>query len=100
MMISMALAITASVIVSLSVSWAFTRFLHSEIYSLKVDMADIQDRHLRSVRRAAANSRWSEQDELEDKLGSLLPVKQPKVKRWEKWGSRSENSSAESHPEL
>jgi len=75
------------------VSFLFTWNLRRNLYHMNVDVADLQERHLRSVRKAAANERWKVDDELDEKIvGALSSTSQPKG--WKKWPSsdRSENS--------
>lgn len=74
--------------------YAFSWMSRRLLYNLSVDVADLQERHLRSVRKAAAKERWDERDEIDEKLlGALKGNTQPKG--WTKWPSsgRSENSS-------
>jgi len=60
--------------------------LRRSLYSLSVDVATLQDQHLRSVRRSAAKERWDERDELDEKIVGAL--KQPEQKKgWTKWPS-------------
>jgi len=71
-------------------SWMTRRLL----YQLSVDVADLQDRHLRSVRKAAAKERWDEDDQIDMKLEGLIhPTAKPKG--WTKWGSSRESKSSE-----
>jgi len=75
-------------------SWALRWSFRRRLYSLEVDVADLQERHLRSVRKAASKERWDQDDLLDEKIVGALAVK-PKSERWTKWPSSapSENSS-------
>jgi len=94
MFLSIGIAFGVSLIVAAIFSYAFTRLIRSRLYSLEVDVADLQDRYLRSIRKAAANKRWDGEEELDSKIAEavLTPVA-PAKKGWRKWGSRSESSS-------
>jgi len=63
------------------------------LYGLSVDVATLQEQHLRSVRRSAARERWDEKDEIDEKLLGAL-TKPAAKKGWTKWPSSapSENS--------
>lgn len=70
--------------------------LRTRLYSLEIDLAALQDSHLRSVRRAAIKSRWDKDGELDEQLEQIMSSQpQPKTKGWTKWGSKSANSSGE-----
>lgn len=73
--------------------FVFSSRIRSRLYSCECDLADLQDRHLRTVRRDAAKGRWDKEDELDLKIEAAIPKK----KGWTKWPSsaQSENSSAE-----
>jgi len=75
--------------------YAFSWMTRRLLYNLSVDVADLQERHLRAVRKAASKERWENESELDEKIvGALQSTQQPKG--WTKWPSsgRSENSSA------
>lgn len=74
--------------------YAFSWMTRRLLWNLSVDVADLQERHLRSVRKAAAKERWDTDEQLDEKIvGALQPA--PKTKGWTKWPSsaRSESSS-------
>jgi hypothetical protein len=98
MLIEIGVAFLVSLVTSALVALAFTRWYRGDLYSLRVDVADLQERHLRAVRKAASLTRWNAEDDLEEKLEKLLPGEKPKTNRWQKWASKSENSSDGSGP--
>ena len=77
--------------------YAFSWMTYRELWNLKVDVADLQERHLRAMRKAAAKERWDTQDEIDEKIVGALQS-QPTKKGWTKWPSlgRSASSSEES----
>lgn len=74
-------------------SLLFSSRIRFRLYSCECDLADLQDRHLRTVRREAAKERW-DQDALTDEQLKLAVGDPPKKKGWTKWPSsdRSESS--------
>lgn len=76
-------------------SLLFTSRIRSRLFNCECDLADLQDRHLRTVRRDAAKSRWDEEGLTDEQL-KLAMTDTPKKKGWTKWPSSaaSENSSA------
>jgi hypothetical protein len=78
------------------VAWALIGTVRKRTYSLEVDVADLQDRHLRQVRKAAAEKRWESEETIEDKIAALAVEPSPKKAGWKKWASKSENSLGES----
>ena len=93
---SIIIGILTSVLSSGGLCWAFTWYSRQRLYSLECDMADLQDRQLRSVRKAAANKRWDGEEEFDSKLTSLLQSTPEPAKRWKKWDSSRSSSSAKS----
>lgn len=94
MEISIFVAFGVSLLVAVAASWVFTRTVLARIYSLECDVADLQDRHLRTVRKAAADKRWSGEEELDEKIANALqPTETSKKKGWTKWGLKSGSSS-------
>lgn len=97
MFLSIGTALGVSSVVAVVLSWVFSRTIRTRIYSLECDVADLQDRHLRSVRKAGAIKRWDGEELLDGRIEELTTKAEvPKQKRWPKWGS-SRNSSSEKH---
>lgn len=74
--------------------YAFSWMTRRLLYNLSVDVADLQERHLRAVRKAAAKERWDIDENVDANIAKAL-ADTPKSKGWTKWPSsaRSENSS-------
>jgi len=81
-------------------TFLFSSRIRSRLYGCECDLADLQDRHLRTVRREAAKERWDHEG-LSDEQLKLALGEPAKKKGWTKWPSSgaSENSSeARSNP--
>jgi len=91
---SMLIDVGAGLVSATLFSYLFSRTILSRLYSCECDLADLQDRHLRTVRRAAAKDRWDAEDGVDEaiqaNLGNL-----PKPKGWTKWGSSNQLKSSE-----
>ena len=78
-------------------AWVFSTEIRARLYALECDLADLQERHLKMVRKNSVNSRWDNEALVEERISALAPTSEPvKKKGWTKWPSRSENSSPES----
>lgn len=72
----------------------------SRLYSLECDLADLQERHLTAVRRAAVNKRWQSDDQLDLAVEQAVNAAvAPEKGKWKKWASRQVSSSDESQAE-
>ena len=92
-LLSIFVASGVSLLVSLVAAWVFTRTILARVYSLECDVADLQDRHLRVVRKAAADKRWSGEDAIDQSLSdAVAEVQTAKPKGWAKWGSSKSSS--------
>lgn len=87
-------AFASGLVGGLIVNYLFLWWFRRSLYHLSVDVADLQERHLRAVRKAAAKERWEDQDEIDAKIAEAV-TKQEQPKGWTKWPSlgRSANSS-------
>jgi pyrroline-5-carboxylate reductase len=100
MFLSIAIAFAVSGCSAALFSFLFSKLVHARLYSLECDVADLQDRHLRAVRKAGAVKRWDEEEELDEKIKEVVskqgtqPV--PLRGRMKKWVSTSESSSVAS----
>ena len=78
-------------------SYVFHNDNRARLYALECDLADLQERHLKMVRKQSINSRWDKEAELDDKIGELaVSPEQPKREGWTKWGSSKSSNSEKS----
>jgi len=85
---SILFAFLVSLGTTIAACWVFTRTVLTRIYTLECDVADLQERHLRTVRKAAADKRWSGEEAIDESLNAALTETQAaKPKGWTKWGS-------------
>ena len=95
MFLEFLLVILAGGVASALFAWVFSTEIRSRLYSLECDLADLQERHLRSVRKASVITRWDKDEGLDEKIAALAPTAaEPKKEGWTKWAS-SRNSSSE-----
>lgn len=100
MFIELFLVILAGVLSAAVFAWVFSTEFRSRLYSLECDLADLQERHLRSVRKASITSRWDKEAELDEKIAGLtVNAAAAKKEGWTKWGSLRNSSSVRSSEE-
>ena len=76
-------------------SYVFSTETRTRLYALECDLADLQERHLKMVRKNSINSRWDKEADVDEKIEALaVPADAPKKEGWTKWGS-SKNSNLE-----
>ena len=71
-------------------TWTSRRML----YGLQCAVEDFEGRLTSKERRAAANKRWEQEDELDLKLQEFAKPAASKPKGWQKWGSSKNSNSA------
>ena len=86
MVVELALAFLAGLAGGGLFFFTSSKLICQRIYSLEVDFADLQDRHLRSVRKQAATARWDKDDALQTTISQNASPEAEK-KGWNKWGS-------------
>lgn len=96
MMWSIVAALSAGIGSAVLFSFLFNRRILSRLWNCECEIADIMDRHLRTVRREAAKERWDKETQLDLALDQAIAKPAPK-KGWTKWPSSapSESSLAE-----
>lgn len=96
MLLSIAAGFLAGIVSSVLFKFVFFKIDSSRLYSLECDVADLQDRHLRSVRKAGALKRWDEAEDVDAKIEELTlkgaAKTEPEKGRMKKWLSTSESS--------
>lgn len=94
MFIELSLSVAVGAASAAVFAWVFSTEIRSRLYSLECDLADLQERHLRSVRKASILSRWDKEADVDEKISALVPQRETlKTKGWTKWASKSQNSS-------
>lgn len=76
--------------------FVFGRLLSTRLFSLESDVADLQERHLRTVRKQAAKERWAGEESTDEKILALAVEPESQAvskKEWKKWGSLKNSSS-------
>ena len=86
-----------TILVSALSGFVFYRTVLTRLFSIEDQILVLQERHLSTVRRAAINKRWEAQDELDANIEQIAAkAVTPTKKGWNKWPSKSGDSSGES----